>query len=105
MFGGPISFKPVVFTEAPDLIKNVRSEYYIDGKKIKFHFWADPQFPENFGEYIAKAFINVPKDNIIIEYVPEVESWYAEIKEAAFKPTGSLVTSLIAKIGKVVSDV
>ena len=104
MFGGPISFKPIIFTESPPLIPNVRSEYYIDGTKIKFHFWPDPKFPENFNQFVSKAFINVPPDNIIVEYVPEVGSWYVEIIAATFGPTPLIVESLIAKIGRKVSD-
>jgi hypothetical protein len=100
MFGEAISLKPVIFTESTEVISGVRSEYYVEGSRIKFHFWPDPEFPDGFEECLKDAFKNVPQDNVIIEYVPEVDSWYTEVRATSFKPTASILESIVAKIGR-----
>ena len=103
VFSGVVSFKPVSFTESETIIPGIRTEYHIKGDGVKFHFWPDPEFPENFGVIIGTAFANFPEENLISEYVAEVDSWYGEIRGVSVGLSDNLVESLISKISRVVS--
>jgi len=96
-----VTFEPVIFTKAKTAIPGVRAEYYKHPDGVKFHFWGEPKFPEEFGDNLKTAFVGFPEENIIIEYVPEVESWYGEIKKLSTL-TDSLVERLVSKISMAV---
>jgi len=98
MFGNDFTIQAIIFKPAKTNIPGVRSEYYLTDNGIKFHLWAEPEFPEDFGKLILKAWAKFPKEAIIVEYVPEVKSWYAEIKEVGIGLSEMLIESLLKKI-------
>lgn len=102
MFPENVSIEAVIFTESETNIPGVRAEYYVYEQGVKFHFWADPEFPEDFGCCIKEAWASFPKEDIIADFVPEVDSWYGEVKGVSVGNSAYLVESLIKKIAKVV---
>ncbi|MAP23582.1 MAG: hypothetical protein CL582_21855 [Alteromonadaceae bacterium] len=103
MFGNESGFtlEPITFTKAKTVIPGVRTEYLRITSGVKFHFWADPEFPETFGEDIKEAFDAFPKEDMIVEYVPEVESWYGELRNLNIL-SDQLIEMLVKKISTVV---
>jgi len=102
--GMPISgFELVTFTEAKTPVMGVRAEYYQYENGVKFHFWGDPEFPETFETSLMEAFAAFPKENIIVEYVPEVDSWYGEVKNVNTL-TSSLIERIVSKIATAVEN-
>lgn len=101
--GGGFRIEPVVFTKAETAISGVRAEYLMVDSGVKFHFWAEPKFPKDFGESVSEALSSFPKENLIVEFVPEVDSWYGEIKNVDTL-NDFLVETLIGKIAKVVGN-
>ena len=95
--------EPVIFTEAKTTIPGVRSEYLLVDSGVKFHFWGEPEFPKGFGDSITNALGGFPSENIIVEFVPEVDSWYGEIKNVDTL-NDYLVETLVGKIAKVVES-
>ena len=98
-----VSIQAVIFTEAETKIPSVKTEYYVYDGGVKFHFWADPSFPEDFGCCIKEAWSSFSEDDIIADFVPEVDSWYGEVKGVSVGNSTFLVESLVKKIAKVVS--
>jgi hypothetical protein len=92
----------IVFTKAKTTIPGVKAEYYKYGNGVKFHFWKDPEFPDDFGDKISAAFSGFREENIIVEYVPEVDSWYGEVKNLNIL-TDLLIEKLVDKISVVVT--
>ena len=83
------------FVESSTTIPGVKTEYWINEKGVQFHFWENPTFPENFGDIINSAFSKYPKDSVLSEYVPEVNSWYAHLVNLPVGLSPVLVESLI----------
>ena len=104
MFSGDFSIQPIVFTPSKTAIAGVRTEYYLIDKGVKLHLWPDPEFPKDFGASILRAWRGFPKESIIVEYVPEVDSWYAEAKNVGLGLTANLVERLIEKIAVAVRE-
>lgn len=102
MFRVTGSIEAVVFTPAKTKIPGVRSEYYLTDSGVKFHLWPDPEFPKDLGESIREAWKGFPKETVVEEYVPEVDSWYAEIKHVGIGLSPVLIESLLSKIAKAV---
>ena len=103
--GNGIKIEPVEFKESSVEMKDIRLEYYIDGDRIQFHLWPNPTFPENTEEMLIKALRgSYPKGTVVIDYVPEVESWYVEVNSLAISPTDTLVGSIVKKIAHVVNQ-
>lgn len=98
-----VSIQAVIFTESETKVAGVKSEYYIYEDGVKFHFWADPAFPDDFGYCIKEAWSSFPDEDIIVDFVPEVSSWYGEVKGISVGISSFLVESLIKKIAKAVS--
>ncbi len=98
MFNNNFSILPVKFVEAKTKIPGVRSEYYRTDNGVKFHLWPDPEFPDHIGESIRAAWKSFPKESVIEEYVPEVNSWYAEIKDVGIGLSEVLIESLLSKV-------
>ena len=89
---------PISFTESSTKVPGVKSEYYISNSGVKFHFFGDPEMPEDLGSLIKKALKNYPKDSVFAEYVPEVDSWYAHIQGLSVGLSPALVEGIIKKI-------
>lgn len=87
------------FTESEKRIPGVRSEYNIIGEKLVFHFWPDPQFPDRFDEVIERAMSGVQRSELLIEYVPELASWYTHVTGLPLGPSPALAERLIERIG------
>ena len=98
----PIDFtlEAVIFTPSKTKIPGVRTEYYIYESGVKFHLWKDPEFPEGLGDNIKTAWKSFPSESVIAEYVPEVDSWYAEVKDLSMGLSDALVESLLKKVVK-----
>ena len=103
MFGSNSGFtiEPVIFTKAKTAIPGVKAEYLRMADGVKFHFWPDPDFPETFGEDVQEAFSGFRKEDTIVEYVPEVESWYGELRNLNTL-SDHLIEILVGKISTVV---
>lgn len=103
--GGGINIEPIVFKETTIGLDSIRLEYHIDGSRVQFHLWPDPDFPENTEEMLKKALLNsYPKGTVVIDYVPEVNSWYVEVNNLSVTPTDSLVDSIVKKIARTVNS-
>lgn len=102
--GNGIKIEPVEFKEIDVVMKGISLEYHIDGNRVQFHLWANPEFPENTEDMLIKALRgSYPKGTVVIDYVPEVESWYVEVNNLAVTPTDALVGSIVKKIAHVVN--
>jgi len=101
MFNTSFKIEPVIFVLAKTVVPGVKTEYYKYDTGVKFHFWGEPEFPKDFGDSLTSAFSAFPKDNVIVEYVPEVDSWYGEVKELSILNEG-LIERMVEKISKAV---
>ena len=102
MFPENVSIQAVVFTESDTKVPGVKTEYYVYEDGVKFHFWGEPEFPEDFGYCIKEAWSSFPDDSIIADFVPEVNSWYGEVKGVSVGNSSFLVESLVGKVAKAV---
>jgi hypothetical protein len=100
LFAAPFSLEEVVFVDAKTSVSGLRIEYLIGISGVKFHIWPEPKFPDATEQCIIEAFRGFPKEDTVVEYVPEVTSWYAEIKSARAPFTGMLVEHIIKKIAR-----
>lgn len=103
MFGVGFETKPIVFKESTIPVNGVKVEYNIDGTRVQFHVWGDPDFPVGIEGRFAKGLKQFPKDTVIIDFVPEVNSWYVEVNNLAVSPTDALVESMVKKIARAVN--
>lgn len=101
--GGGFSVEPVVFKESSTKLEGIKVEYHIDGDRVQFHLWADPEFPEGIGDMLVAGLKQFPKSTIIVDFVPEVDSWYVEVNNLSVSPTDSLVESIVRKLSKSVT--
>lgn len=90
----------VEFTAAPATVPfgSVRAEYLIEPSRVKFHFWANPAFPVDMGARIRSALSSFPERSVVVEYVPEVNSWYTHIADLPFGATPALVEQLLRRL-------
>lgn len=100
----PFRIQPIIFTKAKTSIGGVRAEYLTEPSKVKFHFWPDPAFPQEFGQHIKAGLKSFDAKHITVEYVPEVDSWYLCIKDLPFQLNDFFVESILKKIALSVSD-
>jgi len=104
MFGGNgIGIQPVIFKESSTKVDGIKFEYHIDGNRVQFHLWANPKFPDETAEKLSLGLKHFPQETIVVDFVPEVDSWYVEVNSLAVSPTDSLVESIIKKIARVVN--
>lgn len=94
--------EPVVFEPAHTKIPGVRTEYAILDDRVKFHFWPDPKFPVDLGISIKAALAGFPQEDVAVEYVPEVDSWYTCVANLRLGVSPLLVERILAKISKAV---
>jgi hypothetical protein len=94
------SLLPIEFTPAKTPIDKVRAEYLIGKGRVQFHLFPEPVFPDNIERNLTTAFSGFAEDKRVIDYVPEVDSWYVEIK--GFGLTDTLVEHLLKKVAKAV---
>ena len=102
LLASPISFEEVSFTEAKTGVAQLKVEYLLITNGVKFHIWPRPEFPQEIERCLLEALRVFPKENTIVEYVPEVESWYAEIKNTNTPLTDNLVEYIVKKIATAV---
>ena len=100
IFSSPLSLEEVVFTDSKTAVGGLRVEYLIGNSGVKFHIWPEPKFPDVTERCIIEALRGFPREDTVVEYVPEVDSWYAEIKNARAPFTGMLVEHIIKKIAR-----
>lgn len=106
MFGGPIQVLPEKpFVESETKVKGFRIEHRFDAPKsrLQFHIWpevAGEDFPEGVEELFRSSFSSFPEQDIIVEYVPEVKSWYVEVKNLRMGFSEPLVETLLDKVAK-----
>jgi len=102
--GAPLSVPTLVeFVAAKTELPGIRTEYYISGDGVKFHFFGNPDLPKTLGGSIQKALKSYPKDSVFEEYVPEVDSWYAHIKGLSVGLNDTLVEGILRKIAAEIS--
>lgn len=104
MFGEGINIKPVVFKESSVHVDGTKVEYNVDDDRVQFHMWGDPEFPDEFGSKVSEGLSSFPKGTVIVDFVPEVQSWYVEVNSLAVKPTDSLVETIVKKIARSVNN-
>lgn len=88
----------VEFTPATTKLPGMRAEYLLAPDKLKLHFWADPAFPADLEDRLRAAFSAFPQEDVTIEYVPEVVSWYTCVANLQFGITPALVERLLGKV-------
>ena len=96
-----------VFTSVESGIPKVTAEYFLDGERLKLHFFCDGPFPRNFGPALSSM-----RDSIghkgpapaICDYTPEVKSWYFEFRPTAILGTGSLVQLFVRRLADLVTS-
>ena len=106
MFGGPIKVlaeKP--FVESKTKVSGLRIEHRFDEAKsrVQFHIWPEQEgesFPEGMEELFRSSFSTFPDQDIIVEYIPEVKSWYAEVKNLRMGFSEPLIETLLSKVAK-----
>lgn len=94
----PIDVAEVIFVPAPINIPGVTAEYHITDNKLQVHLWSD-KFPGNMEMLLRRSLAKFDSCGLIIDYVPEVNSWYVEISEMPVPPTEAYVEKLLASIG------
>ena len=87
----------VVATNTP---RGVRTEFCImDGKRVQFHFWPAPAFPQDFGRKLADTYgMATGSFSARYDFVPEVNSWFLELAGFPMMPNGNLVESLLGRL-------
>ncbi len=103
MIGSGFGIEPIIFKESKVPVNGVKIEYNIESSKVQFHVWGTPEFPDNIEEGLSKGLAHFAKDNVIVDFVPEVNSWYLEVNNLAVHPTDALVESIVKKIARAVS--
>ena len=95
------SLQPVMFTEAETSIPGIRAEYLIGSGKVQFHLFPSDEsagFAEDTESSLKKAFASFDDSNKVIDYVPEVTSWYVELK--GFGLNAMMVEHLLGRLAK-----
>lgn len=95
-FGAPPEFSTPLAT-----VKGVRTEYMVRDGKVTFHFWPDPTFPQDFGARLGEVLegMGLPPSNRLVEYVPELDSWYTHVCDPLLGATEDVAEYLARKIG------
>ena len=102
--GGGIGIEPIIFKESTVNVDGIRVEFYVDGNRIQLHLWGDPEFPDDLGNKLSLGLKQFPKSTVVVDFVPEVDSWYVEVNSLAVRPTESLVNSIVKKIARAVNN-
>lgn len=97
---------PPKFLESKNTITGVRSEYCVTGQKLMFHFWPDQgaEFPVGLESAIRTALQVFPEERYLVEYVPEVGSWYTHVVDPPLTTSVELAEHLIRKIARALQD-
>jgi len=96
--GGAVRMSVPDFVESETKIPGVRSEYWLNGSKVQFHFWAEPSFSADFEAAIRKGLKGFPDGAILVEYVPEVKSWYAHVTGLPVGINQFMIERIVQKI-------
>lgn len=102
--GGIVIQPPDQFVESTNKVPGVRVEYHVGPTKLQFHFWKDPTFPGNLESSVRKALRAFPVDSVVIEYVPEVDSWYTHVDDPPLGTSPELAEQLIKRIAGALQD-
>jgi hypothetical protein len=89
---------PIDFIESATKIRSVRAEYLISPERVQFHFWGEPEFPKGFPDAVRKVLSIFPREDVLVEYVPEVSSWYTSVANLQLGVSPELVERLLAKV-------
>ena len=90
-----LPMQSVEFTRAKAEIPGVWAQYMFTGPRLQVQLFAEPgkKFPRNFGEALKKATASL--QNVVVDYIPEVSSWYLEVPKIAMP--GSFAAEAILK--------
>lgn len=80
---------------------NVRFDYVIRSDKVCIHVWPNNQdkvFPDNIVSAIKTGISSMTEYVSVVEYVPELGSWYVELTNLPLKPTDAMLESLLNKV-------
>jgi hypothetical protein len=94
---------PVIFIKPETVVPGIRTEYLVEADCVKFHFWPDPKFPEEFATLVTKALRNFSEGSLEVDYVPEVDSWYLCVKNLPFRLNALFVENILKKISSAVA--
>jgi hypothetical protein len=81
IFSLPLSIsivKQEPFVKLGVVADEVEAEYRLDGERLQIHLFAD-EFPAGFGVRLARWASSYSRD-AVVDFVPEVQSWYVEIR-------------------------
>jgi hypothetical protein len=74
-------------------------EYAVTGDKVRFHvFKTGDAWPADAESILQKGFATVSQFLHALEFVPEVDSWYIELRDLPVQLTDTLVESLVSKV-------
>jgi hypothetical protein len=105
-FGDLVIGPPPKFTESTNKIPRVRAEYCLTEQKLMFHFWPDQgtEFPVGLEAAIKAALRGLPEERSLVEYVPEVGSWYTHVVDPPLCASVELAEHLIHKVARALQD-
>ena len=100
-----IGIEPVVFTDASTDVPCLKFQYRVDGRRVQFHIWPDgDSFPDWVEGAVKSGLSSIPEDRLTLDFVPEVNSWYLEVRYGLGSPTSAMVETLIGRIGSAASS-
>ncbi|MFZ4580827.1 MAG: hypothetical protein ACOYOB_20790 [Myxococcota bacterium] len=92
---------PVKIEKADTRPCGTTAEYIVGDDRLQVHFWPEKgkPFPKDFRDRLTTATANFPPDRTIIDWVPEVGSWYLELRGLPFAMAPPMIEHLLKKIG------
>lgn len=91
----------VVFQDAETVDPEVAIRYAITPGKVRFHvFPKGGKWPRSIGDRLMRGFSSVSAHVAALEYVPEVDSWYVELRNLPVQMTPALVESLLVQLAR-----
>ena len=92
-----LEFPEVVSAETKN--DSIRFDYVVRSDKVDVHVWpVNKVFPANIKAVLMEGLASMSDYVKIIEFVPEMDSWYIELSGFPVKPTGAMLESLFSKI-------
>lgn len=96
-----LGIEPVRFSKVEVEVPRMFFEYNVQGSRLQFHVWpTEDTFPEWSERAIHDGLSYLPEDRKVVDYVPEVGSWYVEIRYGLGGPGLKMVESIVTRIGE-----
>jgi len=95
----PFSVTAVTFTPAVTTFRWGSIEYLISENKVQFHVWSSGEsFPLDMGDRLLRAFSAYEQTGLTVEFIPEVQSWYVELRNLLMQPSAEQIERLLSRI-------